>query len=424
MANESSNESSLFPSSDTEKEDSGLMDILAVAAKIKDQGADDSSSDMSPGDSGLILFTAGDDEPSPGTDDDDALFGSFAGGLGAGFGAATEPLAGSAEGSSSMSAAPLAEASVASATPGVAAAKPAESKRSPLVFVALLLGLGLVGGGIMLMADKGKQPDAQPQAELAPTDGDAAVGEAENEPSAEQAGASAGAVAVEPEPEIEAVGETEGETEGLLEGETEGAGLLADADDPMGMREGLLENDGTNGVAKVGKWDKGKGKSPAKPAPVADSDPDPDPNPNVDVDPLPLPDPKPAGGKVSEEDVDCLLNPDLAKCQGGGSGPKPKNEEVLAPKLPEKLSAAQLRKGFNKIKPKAKVCGLKHGGAAGTSVKIHVSIEGATGKVDSVKALGKHAGTPLGNCVEDTVKSATFEQFKTPSMGIDYPVIM
>jgi hypothetical protein len=25
----------------------------------------------------------------------------------------------------------------------------------------------------------------------------------------------------------------------------------------MGMREGLLESDGTNGVAKAGKWDQG-----------------------------------------------------------------------------------------------------------------------------------------------------------------------
>ena len=418
MANESSNESSLFPNGDTEREDSGLMDILAVAAKIKDKDEDDADgSDMSPGDSGLILFTAGDDEPSAAAEaqDDDALFGSFSGGLGAGFGAPADPLSGE----SGSAASSLTEASVASEAPGVAAAKPAESKRSPLVFVALLLGLGVVGGGIMLMNDKGGEQSPQAQLDPAPTDGDAVVGKVEDEPVPEQAGASAGAV--EPEPVVEAEGETEGETEGLLEGETEGLGLLADADDPMGMREGLLENDGTNGVAKAGKWDQGKDYSKNKPAPVADPTPDPDPEPVAD--PLPLPEPKPAGGKVSEEDVDCLLNPDLAKCQGG-SAPKPKNEEVLAPKLPEKLSAAQLRQGFNKIKPKAKICGLKNDGPPGTSVKVHVSIEGATGKVDSVKALGQHAGTPLGNCVEDTVKGAVFEKFKDPSMGIDYPVIM
>ncbi|KIG17994.1 Serine/threonine protein kinase PrkC, regulator of stationary phase [Enhygromyxa salina] len=390
------------------------MDIMAVAAKIKDQESEDGDSDMSPGDSGLILFTAGDDEPSAGGQDDDALFGSFAGGLGAGFGPAAEPLVGT-------SASPLADASVASATPAVAADKPAESKRSPLVFVALLLGLGVVGGGIMLMSNNREQPDPQANAQVAPTDGDAAVGKAEPtpDPNAEQAGASAGA-AVEPQPEPEPEADTEGL---LLEGETEGAGLglLADGDDPMGMREGLLESDGTNGVAKVGKWD--QGKSSPKPAntgadPAPKPEPEPDPEPDFD----PLPEPK-KGGKVSEEDVDCLLNPDLAKCQGGG-GQKPKNEEVLAPKLPEKLSAAQLRQGFNKIKAKAKTCGLKHNGPSGTSVKIHVSIQGATGTVDSVKALGEHAGTPLGNCVEDTVKGAVFEQFKTPSMGIDYPVIM
>lgn len=97
---------------------------------------------------------------------------------------------------------------------------------------------------------------------------------------------------------------------------------------------------------------------------------------------------------------------------------------MLAPKLPESLSQSQLKAGFNKAKSKAKACGSKHGAEAGTKVRVYVSIEGETGKVTSVTAQGEHAGTELGKCVEDAVKSATFEQFKKPSQGADYSMIM
>ena len=60
----------------------------------------------------------------------------------------------------------------------------------------------------------------------------------------------------------------------------------------------------------------------------------------------------------------------------------------------------------------------------GTKVKVHVSIEGSSGKVSSVKSLGEHAGTPLGDCVEKAVKNAQFEVFKKPAMGIDYTIVM
>jgi hypothetical protein len=97
---------------------------------------------------------------------------------------------------------------------------------------------------------------------------------------------------------------------------------------------------------------------------------------------------------------------------------------VLAPKVPDKLSTSQLKEGFNGIKSSAKKCGAQHGAVAGTSVKVHVSIEGATGKVTEVRAIGEHAGTPLGSCVEDAVKNAQFQVFKNPSQGADYPLVM
>lgn len=433
MANEPSKESSPFPSSD--REDSGLQDILSVTKKLKNKDDDappnDEDADANPGDSGLILFSAGSDGPRT-DEEDDAMFGSFAGGLGAGFGSALDlssgPATGLAAGQASSSAAdliPLAgEGRVAETRPAEVVAKPppAESKRGPLVAVAVVLGLALLGGAAVMLTDKGDEPKTEPvaQAGMSAPEDDAAVGKADEPIVPDPVGASGGAVPT-PEPEPLA-----GETEGApLEGETEGLGALdPDAGDPMGMREGLLENDGTNGVAKAGTWD--QGTSYAKPTPKPDAEPDTDPDPEPELPIEKKPTPKPAGGGgggTSDEEVDCLLNPDLPKCASGGTT-KPKNTEVLAPKLPEKLSSSQLRDGFNGIKSSAKKCGDQHGAAGGTQVKVHVSIEGATGKVSSVNATGEYAGTALGTCVENAVKKAQFEPFKTPSMGIDYPIIM
>jgi hypothetical protein len=431
MANEPSKESSPFPSSD--REDSGLQDILSVTKKLKntddDASPDDDDASVNPADSGLILFSAGSDSPRA-DEDDDGMFGSFSGGLGAGFGAAVDLAPGLAPGlatgQASTSAAdliPLAgEGRVTETRPAEVVAKPApaDSKRSPFVAIAVVLGLALLGGAAVMMTDNSGEPKPEPvaQAGMSAPEDDAAVGKAEEPVAPEPAGASAGAV---PTPEPEVVAETEGAP---LEGETEGLGALdPDAGDPMGMRDGLLENDGTNGVAKGGKWD--QGTSYAKTAPKTDEggepEPEPEPEPDLLIDKKPTP--KPAGGGTSDEEVDCLLNPDMPKCAEGATT-KPKSTEVLTTKIPEKLSTTQLKEGFSGIKTSAKKCGGQHGAAPGTSVKVHVSIEGATGKVTEVRAIGEHAGTPLGSCVEDAVKQAQFQVFKNPSQGADYPLVM
>lgn len=419
MANEPSKDSSPFPSSD--REDSGLQDILSVTKKLKntdDAPPDDEDAGVNPGDSGLILFSAGADAPRA-DEDDDAIFGNFSGGLGAGFGPSLDPPS-----SSAADLIPLAgEGRVKETRPAEVVAKPppAESKRGPLVAVAVVLGLALLGGAAVMLTDKSGEPKPEPvaQAGMSAPEDDAAVGKAEEPVAPDPAGASAGAA---PTPEPEIVADTEG---ALLEGETQGLGAMGeDAGDPMGMRDGLLENDGTNGVAKGGKWDQGTSYAKPDPTPGGDVDPEPEPEPEPEL--LIDKKPKPAGGGgsgTSDEEVDCLLNPDLPKCAGGGST-KPKNTEVLAPKLPEKLSSSQLKEGFNGIKSSAKKCGAQHGAAAGTSVKVHVSIEGSTGKVTEVRAIGEHAGTPLGSCVEDAVKDAQFQVFKNPSQGADYPLVM
>ena len=75
---------------------------------------------------------------------------------------------------------PLAgEGRVNEARPAEVTAKPAtESKRSPLVAIAVVLGLSLLGVAAVMLGDKGEQPQEQPvaQAGMSAPEEDAAVG--------------------------------------------------------------------------------------------------------------------------------------------------------------------------------------------------------------------------------------------------------
>ncbi len=148
-----------------------------------------------------------------------------------------------------------------------------------------------------------------------------------------------------------------------------------------------------------------------------------------------LPDPKPVpsgggggGGGGGKMDVDCILNPDLAKCKKGGGGKKRSGGGggggASDPSAPAKLSQADVRAGITVVKPAAKACGSKHRAAPGTKVTVKLSIQGATGRVVSAKATGEHAGKPLGNCVAQAAKKATFKKVKKPQTGVQIPFRM
>lgn len=127
-------------------------------------------------------------------------------------------------------------------------------------------------------------------------------------------------------------------------------------------------------------------------------------------------------------DVDCILDPKLPKCKGGGSSkpsssPKP-TPAPTDPSLPETLGTADIKAGVSPVKDAAKACGAKHGAQPGESVKVKLSIAGATGAVTSAAAEPPHNGTPLGNCVAAALKKATFKKFRKATLGAVYPVKM
>jgi hypothetical protein len=402
------------------REDSGLQDILSVANKLKerdDLGPVEGEPESS-GDSGAIVFGAK-DLNSATESDDSGLFVSFSGGLGAGeisTAAVIEPdLVGFGG-----------EGAVRESKPLEPSVRPAEEpkRNNPLMAIAVVLGLCLVGAAAVVINQDDEKPAQQqaqnePEMSAKPEEPATVAGvgaEAEPDPR------STGGAAPEPEPELDPAGETMGV------GETQG-GLLAgfEEGDPLAQPGALLVDQGS-GTSKKPTYGGGVSGSSKKPATttggavVEDPEPEPEPDPIPD----PLPEPKKSSGGTSgasQDEVDCLLNPDLPKCaQGGGGGTQ--DGPVLVPKVPEKLDSAALKSGFNTVKSKAKACGSKFGAVAGTKVKVHASIEGATGTITSVEAIGEHAGTDLGKCVEEAVEGAKFEVFKSPAQGVDYSMVM
>ncbi len=132
------------------------------------------------------------------------------------------------------------------------------------------------------------------------------------------------------------------------------------------------------------------------------------------------------GGGADDLDVDCILDP--SKCKTGGSSKKKKASSggggSTDPNAPTQLSTSDVRSGIAPVKGSAKACGSKHGAAPGTKVQVKLSIEGATGRVKSAKAIAPHAGTPLGNCVAAALKKAKFRTFKKSVMGVIVPIRM
>ncbi|MBW2278829.1 MAG: hypothetical protein JRF63_15155 [Deltaproteobacteria bacterium] len=72
---------------------------------------------------------------------------------------------------------------------------------------------------------------------------------------------------------------------------------------------------------------------------------------------------------------------------------------------------------MNAVAGSVRACGQ----GAGGSIKMNVTIAGATGRVKSASAMGGHAGTPVGLCAARAVRRAKFPKFSKPSLNVKYP---
>jgi hypothetical protein len=120
---------------------------------------------------------------------------------------------------------------------------------------------------------------------------------------------------------------------------------------------------------------------------------------------------KPAGaGGEQEPSFDALLK------EAGVSDQKKEVKPVLAKKS---LTGSDIKAGMSSVESKAMHC---YAGTQGTaSVKLSVA---PTGKVTKVHVTGVFANTPVGSCVENAVKSATFPPWDGGPQSIAYSYLL
>jgi hypothetical protein len=103
--------------------------------------------------------------------------------------------------------------------------------------------------------------------------------------------------------------------------------------------------------------------------------------------------------------------------------PDDKKQPEVKPekKLPEELTAAQIKETMKPVKAAADQCFATYGVAG--DAKLHVTVA-ADGAVVSVEVKGDFAGTPTGTCLEDAVKATAFPKTQKSRQSFKYPIVL
>ncbi|MBL8948158.1 MAG: hypothetical protein JNK45_33600 [Myxococcales bacterium] len=299
-----------------------------------------------------------------------------------------------------VAAAPKAAAST--VAPVVAAPRPApqpepEQRKGGLMWMAVA-GVVVLGGAFWFMnRDSGKQPVAQNEVRAATPapDPDAEAREA----AAREAKAAADKAAAD-KAAADAAAAAAAEAAAAEAARLEAERLAAEEAARLEAERLKAEAEATVTVTQKKKGD----KKPAGDEPAAEPKSEPKPEPLTP-------------GEIDEKfRAECVLNPNKPGCDEIRK--KARNQTDLDATLSDKLTQPQIREGFSSVKKAAKACG----GAPGVTVRVKVSINGNSGNVISAEALDDHAGTPLGNCVADALKGASFPRFTSEQQGTVYPV--
>src|SRR6185503_15836040 len=112
------------------------------------------------------------------------------------------------------------------------------------------------------------------------------------------------------------------------------------------------------------------------------------------------------------DDVDCILDPRLAKCRTATP------DVAVDNTLPETLTTADIKHAIAKVKDRAQRCGEQYGGRSGERVNVKLAVAGATGRVTASFAIGSHDGTAFGDCVAAVLATAEFPRFRKTSLGV------
>jgi len=141
------------------------------------------------------------------------------------------------------------------------------------------------------------------------------------------------------------------------------------------------------------------------------------------VDMPPMNDDMPADGGCTK--VWCMLKNNAPDCcapfRGGDSGMTPGGDDACANNPNETLTPADVKDGMSNVRTAVNACFSKFGISGKVTVRVSV---GCMGNVQSASASGEHAGSPLGGCIEKSVRGAKFPKFKKPSTkSFQYPFV-
>lgn len=277
----------------------------------------------------------------------------------------------------------------------------------------VLLGLAAAGAAVwFLVLNKPSEPPPKPIAEATTPANVQPAEPAKVEPPP-----------VEPEPEPEPAMAVEGGSTGAEEAATGGSGDAAAAETGEAEPVPAAEDDAKAKWKSTRKLPRAKKEAADAPAPK--EDPPTEPPPEPEPEPTPEPEPKPMTQAELDKkfSTECLLDPNKPGCEEFRKRQEAKLKDLDA-HLPNKLSQNDIRGAVNTVKSKAKACGSQHGASSGETVRVKLSIEGATGKVLSASPISPHDSSALGKCVADVLSSATFPRFKSQQQGTTYPVTM
>lgn len=159
-----------------------------------------------------------------------------------------------------------------------------------------------------------------------------------------------------------------------------------------------------------------KGPAAAAVTPLVEAAPPPAPPTDAAIEPQP---PQPDGAEPSEDDAASDAEDEdapegeadrepSADAKAGTSTAPTKKATKASRKPAAKRSDKEIRKAIAKqVESKAKACLQREGAFPGERLQVKFTIA-TDGSVNVAKAGRKHAGTPMGKCVEQAVKKARF----------------
>ena len=138
---------------------------------------------------------------------------------------------------------------------------------------------------------------------------------------------------------------------------------------------------------------------------------------------MPVNNDMPADGGCTK--VWCMLKNNQPDCcapfRGGSSSSGDGGSDACANNPNETLSPGDVKDAMSSVRGVVSGCFSKFGVSGKVTIRVSVSCQGS---VQSASAIGEHAGTPLGGCIEKVVRNVKFPKFKKPaSKSFQYPFV-